>query len=358
MIMSIASFRIAAGIAATVMIISISIVGCSSEEPRVERCTESGRSFMGLFDASSERVLDVGFYAFFKPVSYSKDADPNSEDFNTHMGYEADLLTALESINGSGLTFKRHPIQPWDDIWLRSVDEYDVVGGGITILDTRTRDASGNQVVQFTSGHIAFRQTLLVRNEDAERLNSYDALTSDVKVGALAGTTGEARLLQLVGLADADGVLAAGTHVVTPQGEVTADGSADYFINAAGEAASLADRTHLYPPSDSMPQVVYLGDIEGEQDLIDALADGRIDGLARGEIGNIDASTEHGNAFTVPIVDDKTEWGGFTLSVENADLASCIDGHINYLTDNRRIGYPEWKANPNVFLDRATALVR
>ena len=37
---------------------------------------------------------------------------------------------------------------------------------------------------------------------------------------------------------------------------------------------------------------------------------------------------------------------------------SCIDGHISYLTDNRRIGYSEWKANPNVFLDRAKALVR
>ena len=358
MIMSIASFRVTAIIAATLTIISTAIVGCLSDESRVERCTGSGRSFMGLFDASSERVLDVGFYAFFKPVSYSKDSDPNSEGFNTHMGYEADLLTALESINGSGLTFNRHPIQPWDDIWLRSVDEYDIVGGGITILDPRTRDASGNRVVQFTSGHVAFSQILLVRNEDAERLNSYDALTSDVKVGALAGATGEARLLQLVGLADADGVLAAGTRVVTPQGEVTADGSADYFIAAFGETPSLAGRTHLYPPSDSMPQMVYLGDTEGEQALLGALADGRIDGWAHPEIRNIDASAERGDAFTVAIVDDKTEWAGFTLSVENADLASCIDGHINYLTDNRRIGYPEWKANPNVFLDRATALVK
>ena len=358
MITAIASFRIMTGIAATLATIFITIVGCSSDESRVERCTGSGRSFMGLFDVSSERVLDVGFYAFFKPVSYSKDADPNSEGFNIHMGYEADLLTALESINGTGLTFNRHPIQPWDDIWLRSVDEYDIVGGGITILDTRTRDASGNQVVQFTSGHVASSQTLLVRNEDAERLSSYDALTSDVKVGALAGATGEARLLQLVGLADADGVLIAGTRVVTPQGEVTADGSRDYFIAAAGEAPSLAGRTHLYSPSDSMPQMVYLGDTEGEQALIAALADGRIDGWAHPEIRDIDASAERGNAFTASIVDDKTEWAGFTLSAENADLASCIDGHINYLTDNRRIGYLEWKADPNVFLDRATVLVR
>ena len=45
----------------------------------------------------------------------------------------------------------------------RLVAEYDIVGGGITILDSRTRDEMGNQVVTFTSGHIVFRQSLLVR---------------------------------------------------------------------------------------------------------------------------------------------------------------------------------------------------
>lgn len=47
-----------------------------------------------------------------------------------------------------------------------------------------------------------------------------------------------------------------------------------------------------------------------------------------------------------------------TYAIMHRWSPSCIDGQINYLTDNRRIGYPEWKANPNVFLDRATALVR
>ena len=46
------------------------------------------------------RVLKVGFYAYFAPVSYSADPDPSSPGFNVHLGYEADLLTALEAMEG------------------------------------------------------------------------------------------------------------------------------------------------------------------------------------------------------------------------------------------------------------------
>ena len=44
----------------------------------------------------AQRVLNLGFYAYFAPVSYSTDPEPTSDKFNTHQGYEADLLTALE----------------------------------------------------------------------------------------------------------------------------------------------------------------------------------------------------------------------------------------------------------------------
>ena len=121
--------------------------------------------------ADGDRVLNVGFYAYFAPVSYSAGEDPASEGFNTHLGYEADLLTALEAMEGTGLSFVRHPIAVWPDIWLKAAEpEYDIIGGGITILDARTRDATGNTVITFTSGHITFRQSLLVRAEDAERI--------------------------------------------------------------------------------------------------------------------------------------------------------------------------------------------
>ena len=309
---------------------------------------------MSPLSACANRVLNVGFFAFFAPVSSSADPDPNSAGFNTHVGYEADLLTALEAMAGAGLSFSRRGIDIWPNIWLLSAGaEYDVVGGGITILDSRTRDEMGNEVVTFTSGHIAFRQSLLVRAEDGARWVSHDDLTSEVRVGVLASTTGEARLLVLTGLINADGVLAAGVRVETQTDTVVADGSADYFITAASASPNVEGRRYLYPPVDTMPQVVYLGDETGEVELLDALAAGKIDALARGEVGNRDAVHASDGAFAVTVLDAAVEYGGFTLAVEDEDLATCIDDKINYLTDNRRIGYGEWRQDPLIFMTRA-----
>jgi len=305
---------------------------------------------MSPSSACADRVLNFGFFAFFAPVSSSADPDPNSAGFNTHVGYEADLLTALEAMDGAGLSFSRKGIDIWPNIWLLSAGpEYDVVGGGITILDSRTRDEMGNQVVTFTSGHIAFRQSLLVRAEDETRWASHDDLTSEVRVGVLASTTGEARLLVLTGLVNADGVLVEGVRVETQMDTVVADGSADYFITAAGASPNLEGRQRIFPAVDTMPQVVYLG----EEELLGALASGRVDALARGEIGNRDAVHASGGAFVVTALDSAVEYGGFTLGVEDADLAACIDDKINYLTDDQRIGYGEWRQDPSVFMTRA-----
>ena len=303
--------------------------------------------------SGDDRTLNVGFYAYFAPVSHSADENPDSAGFNTHLGYEADLLTALEAMD-DGLSFNRHAIAEWPGIWLKSAgDEFDIVGGGITILDSRTRNDAGDVAVAFTNGHIAFRQSLLVRIGDAERLASHDALTSNVRVGALAGTTGEARSLQLTGLADDNGVLAAGTRVETGAGEVVADGSAEYTITAAMASPLLEGRRHLYPPDDSMPQVVYLGDEMGERELLEALANGDIDALARGEIGNTDSAQESDGIFAVTALDDAVEYGGFTIAAGDTELLALLNERIDYLTDHRRIGYAEWRADPTVFMQRA-----
>ena len=303
-----------------------------------------------------DRVLNLAFYAFFEPVSYSADTNPLSDGFNTHLGYEADLLTALEAMPGAGLKFLRRPIAPWDDIWLLPAGpEFDVAGGGITILESRTLDATGDKAVVFTSGHVAFRQSLLVRAGDAARFPTHDDLDSGVRVGALAGTTGERRLLELTGLIDDQGALASGTRVETAAGEVVADGSRAYTITAAFESPNLKSRRRLFPPSDTMPQVVYLGDQTGEVDLLEALRNGSIDAVARGEIGNRDAVHEHGVEFQITALDDEIEHGGFALSAADAGLASCLSEKIAYLTDDRRIGYAEWREDPSVFLRRAEA---
>ncbi len=141
-------------------------------------------------------------------MSYSADDHPASPGFHTHLGYEADLLTALEAMEGARLSFVRIPVAQWPNIWLLpSRPDVDMVGGGITILESRTRNDLGESAVAFTSGHIAFRQSLLVRAGEAERYSSYGGLTRDVRVGVLRATTGEVRLLQITGLADAAGVL-------------------------------------------------------------------------------------------------------------------------------------------------------
>ena len=320
----------------------MSFAACSAGDTPSETCTEG------------DRVLTVGFYAFFDPVSHSADPDPASEGFNTHLGYEADLLTALEAMEGAGLSFSRRGIAPWDDIWLLSAGpEYDIVGGGMTILDSRTRNAAGEEVVSFTSGHVKFRQSLLVRADDAGRIASHSDLNSDMRVGVLADTTGERRLLELTGLVDADGVFVAGTRIETDAGTLTADGSANYTIDFAAESPALEGRRHLYPPSEDMPRVVYLGDESGESELLAALRAGDVDALARGEVGNLEAARDSDGAFVVTALDDAVELGGFTLAIEDAQLRSCLDEKINYLTDNRRIGYAEWAADPEVFMRRA-----
>lgn len=304
--------------------------------------------------SSGAETLNVGFYSYFAPVSYSANDVPGSDGFNTHLGYEADLLTALEALNAGGPALDRRAIAEWPGIWLKSAgDEFDMVGGGITILDSRTRNDDGDTVVAFTNGHIAFRQSLLVRADDAGRLVSHASLTGDDRVGVLAGTTGESRLLQLTGLADAAGVLAAGARIATASGEVVSDGSADYTITAAAVSSSLEGRRHLYPPDDTMPQVVYLEGELGERELTEALDAGDIDALARGAIGNADAAQASNGAFVVTALDSDVEYGGFTVAAGDTELLASLNEQIGWLTDNRRIGFAEWRADPTVFMQRA-----
>ncbi len=321
---------------------------------------------------TGERELKYGFYAYFEPVSYSEDRAPDAPGFDVHLGYEADLLTALEAMESANLSFSRHGIPVWDDIWLLAAGpHYDIVGGGITVLEARTRDATGRAAIVFTSGHIRFRQSLLVRAANVRQLARYEDLTAATRVGVLAGTTGEARLLEMTGITDADGVLIAGTRVANWEA-VVADGSASYAITAGGATAGpdrrpppphpaapppaarasapVGGRQHLWPPAATMPQVVYLAD---EEALFAALGAGRIDAVAGAEIGNRMGARNGGGAFEVTALDDRAEAGGFALAAADERLAACLDRMIDWLTDGGRIGYQEWLEDPAVFLRRA-----
>lgn len=208
------------------------------------------------------------------------------------------------------------------------------------------------RTVAFTSGHVAFRQSLLVRTGDGERFSSYDSLTSDVRMEVFRATTGEARLLQLTGITNADGVLASGVRIETLGGTVVADGTSRYTITAASASGQLEERTRILPPSTSMPQVVYQ-DAEDEKVLLAALRGGTLDAVARGEIGNGEAAHASGNSLVVAAVDSLAEHGGFALDADNVEMLTCIDEKLEWLTDGRRLGYQEWRADPGVFLARA-----
>lgn len=304
--------------------------------------------------ACGDVPLTVAFYAFYPPVSCSADEDPSSPGFSRHMGYEADLLSALEAMPATGLSFVRRPVADWPGIWLLpATPGFDMAGGGITILESRTRDEADAPAVAFTSGHITFRQSLLVRSEDAGRLSSYDALTSAVRVGVVPGTTGEARLLQITGIVDGSGVLRAGTRVETPVGHRRGGWYGDVYDHGR---YGIVRPGRPDPPSHSIRRHARSGvprPGDGRRGLFDALRDGRIDAVASGEIRGGEAAHTSGGAFVVAAQDSLVEFGGFTLDAEDRDLLACIDARIDWLTDERRTGLAEWLADPSVFRQRA-----
>ena len=329
-------------LAAVVALVGLAGAGCSgtSEDAASEGCTPGD-------------TLDFAFYAYFEPVSYSADGDPDSAGFGRHSGYEADLLDALEAMDGAGLRFNRTPVADWPGIWLiPATGAADIAGGGITILESRTFDADGVTAVEFTSGHIEFRQSLLVRAADTERYRSFDDLTSDARVGAISDTTGEQRLLELTGYTAAGGVLAAGTEIVTAAGTLTADGTEAFVITAAGASDNLGDRTRLVPPSPQQPNVAYYHE---ESQLIEALESGEIDAVARGAVGNTELARSHGggDVFAVSALDEAVEVGGWTLRSTDDELRECINDRLDYLTDGLSIGYPQWREDNTVFMQRA-----
>jgi ABC-type amino acid transport substrate-binding protein len=312
----------------------------------------------GCSAGGEDRTVEVGFYAFFEPVSSSADTDPDSSGFDTHIGYEADLLTAIEAMNGYGLRFNRTAISQWAGIWLKpATDEFDLVGGGISILEARTRDESGDTVVAFTDGHIDFSQSLLVRVEDALRLPDHDALLPTDVVGVLPNTTGEARLLQILGVTDEDGGLTAGTRIDMPSGSVTVETDGSLTIGAARVSPELGLRTRLFPAESNRPQVLYLGDDSGaeigEAVLVAALSEGTIDAIARGTAGNTLAAAASDGALVVTALDSRQERGGFVVHIDDTTLLRRINQAVAWLTDGGRIGMSEWLADPRVFLDRA-----
>ena len=331
------------GVASVALCVAITLAASGAVAAEIPAsCTPEGR------------ILMVGFYPDFAPVSYAADRDPGSAGFHRHRGYEADLLTALEAMGAA--RFSRRAVGgAFAGIWLKAAaPDYDLIGGGITIRDDRTRDAAGRRAVVFTSGHIAFVQTLLVRAGDAGRFAGYRGFSPEIRIAAVPGTTGEERLLQLTGYIGPDGALRPGTRVHLASGAALEAGDERLAITAAGASPALEGRRRLEPPEGAadMPQVVYF---QEEDAHLDALRKGGVDAVARGMIGNADAVAESAGAFSIGARDARRELGGFALAAPDSALAACLDSGIDRLTDSGRVGYEQWRADPSVFLRRAEA---
>ena len=133
--------------------------------PHIRKATAKGL-------ACAEAVLNLGFYAYFEPVSYSAAADPDSAEFNLHHGYEADLLTALEAMDDAGHDLQSdRPSQNGKAFGCaRPAPNLTSSAAASPSWTPAVRDRTGAEPITFTSGHIAFRPSLLVYTEDAHAL--------------------------------------------------------------------------------------------------------------------------------------------------------------------------------------------
>lgn len=326
-------------------------------------CPAARESISGLGNRSNPEIfqgLNYGFYTDFHPLSYASTQDETDPAFNRPLGYEPDLLAAVDTFAGDSMTFNPMGIgNPFSGIWLKSAqDEYDIVGGGITALTQRTLDESGREAIRFGVGHVGFRQSLLVRA--SSEITDHDDLTSDHRVGVLRGTTGEARMLVLTGITNADGVVQAGTRVTLEDGSTIVAGAAgtpeELRISAAGSSQAVATRSRLSPATANEPQVLYLASEEAQ---LAAVADGSIDAVARGEIGNSLAASEMPGLRVTAIDTSATERGAFSYPATPAgnDLREVVNAVVTCLTDGGRIGILEWlQSDGSVFQDRAQFL--
>ncbi len=325
--------------------------GPAGEDGLTAAACEAARQTLADFPV---KRVNYGFYTDFNPLSYS--------DGQVPMGYEPDLVAAVEIFSGGRLSFNMLGIgNPFSGIWLKAAQEaYDMVGGGITALPERTRDADGRQVIRFGAGHIDFRQSLLVRAESA--IERHADLTAEHRVSALRGATGEKRLLELTGIIDDEGFVRAGTRILLADGTVVTAGppgsESGLRIAAGTGSAAIAARVRLTPPGDDQPEVLYF-ETEGGQ--IEALLEGAVDAVARDELGNLIPARDMPGLRVTAIDAEGNEQGAFSYphTPAGSALRVTMNAAIACLTANGAVGFSQWlDSGGAVFAERAEAAAR
>lgn len=322
---------------------------------------------MLLFQNIAEsKEYKVAFYSDFEPISYSVDRDASSPHFNEARGYEVDLLKAMEAIPNSDMTFKFFGVKVWNDIWLKPYTDsnIDMAIGGITQEERRTLNAEKIPVVATTRSDLVFKQSLLMKAEDASRIKGHEDLTCSYVIGAVRGTTWEYRFLAQSDMLThlETGLITKGVTVILDNKKnITSDGSLSIYDPL------IARRTMLVPPNCLLPLVKYF---VAEDTMIPALEEGYIDGIARGYIGNQLVAEKSNGKFIVTAVYSlecpkqesitckKSENSVMYTKLDSKELLAKLNQYIEFLTEDGKIGYEDWKKDPQVFLKRAKQYIK
>lgn len=238
-------------------------------------------------------LISVVSYSEFKPISYGNG-----------QGYESDLLRAIAQLWKVNITF--HPESIYQGIWRlpsRSYIPVDIAMGGITPQDYRRKEGASFSIM---TTH--FSQSLLVRKKDYEsgRITSYHSFkNSALKIGVVPGTTGE-----------------------------------KYAYVRAQE--------------NDLPASVIV-QLPSESALLPALKTGKIDAIARGEIGN-DYQAAHDNSLITISRKSFNEGFSFAIDKSNPELKVKINDAIRLITNNGKITYKQWTKNHHIFSDQVRKL--
>lgn len=242
-------------------------------------------SFASALNFKQKNTLTVCSYAEFQPIAYGKGE-----------GFEADLLKAIAKSWKVKIQF--YPEKIYEGLWRipsRAYSTCDVAIGGFSPMDYRIKEGA-----TFSDVTATFSQSLLVRRADfnSKKITGYESFkNSNMKIGVVPGTTGE------------------------------------QYAYARGKKAGLSTVNFIKYPSES--------------ELLPALKAGKIDAIARGEIGNEYQASLDKNYITIA---KKSFNEGFAIAINsnNKALVKAINTAVAKIQNKQTI-FQEWIKNNRVF---------
>jgi ABC-type amino acid transport substrate-binding protein len=307
-----------------------------------------------FISCAQNKTLKVGFYSNRAPISASKSLDAEDWKFNEPVGYEADILKAVQSMPNSQFEFEFVGIESDENIWLRSKDEFDLVCGGIVIDKEKEIDAENNRVVQFTEGHLHLRQSLLVKKKNRKKFNSLKSFDAKNSIGVVAKSRSERKLLEELGYLNKNGELVAGVTL-------TNKGNKKLTIKKPIKLThkKFRNRVQLSWPDNNLP-IIKFG--QNEDDLSTEVINKKVDAFVWNEVENSRLEKKSKNALKISGVFPKeinslqVDRVGCTVNSDNEELLNEINTAIKKVTGYGTANFEIWRKNPNIFVENASKL--